>query len=87
MSILIDDDTERMVYRLADATGVTPAEAVRDAVAARLEHVAPPPRPKKLTREEFMARIRQIQDEVAAMPVLDPRSPEDMLYDEFGLPK
>lgn len=88
MPIVIDADTERLVRRLADATDATLDEAVRDAVSARLIHVTPtPPRAKKRSFEEFLAAIKRIQAEVAEMPVLDPRSPEDMLYDEFGLPK
>lgn len=35
---------------------------------------------------ELWARIRALQDEVASLPVLDPRAPEEILgYNEAGL--
>jgi hypothetical protein len=35
---------------------------------------------------ETLAAIRQIQDELARLPILDPRSPDDIIgYDERGL--
>ena len=85
MPIIIDYHTERLVRELANATGATLDEAIRDAVCSQLARVVPPP--KRLSREEFDAEIARIQAEVAKLPILDPRSPEDMLYDEFGLPK
>ncbi len=37
--------------------------------------------------EEFRALVKEIQDEVAKMPILDDRSPDEILgYDENGLP-
>lgn len=42
------------------------------------------------TPEELDAlvdRVRKIQDDVASLPVLDSRPPDEMLYDEQGLPK
>lgn len=38
-------------------------------------------------RDDFMQKIREIQERVAKLPVLDPRHPDDILYDENGLPK
>jgi hypothetical protein len=36
---------------------------------------------------ELAHRLLQIGRECAALPVLDERSPDEMLYDEQGLPK
>ncbi len=45
---------------------------------------------KPLTYEERLARVRAIQERIAALPVLDPRSGQEIMddfYDENGLPK
>ena len=86
MPIVIDPETERLVRRLADATGATLDTAVHDAVRARLS-VVEPSRVKQ-SAAEFDAEIARIQAEIAKLPILDPRTPEEMLYDDaFGLPK
>jgi hypothetical protein len=33
------------------------------------------------------ASLQRIQERLATLPVLDPRAPDDMLYDEHGLPR
>ena len=38
-------------------------------------------------REAKRAVIREIQDRIAALPVLDPRPYREILYDEDGLPR
>jgi hypothetical protein len=49
-----------------------------------VERVAvPAPREKQVDME----RVRAILDRVHALPILDPRHPDDILYDEYGLPK
>ncbi len=58
-------------------------QAVADAIREKLERIPVP----KDDWEHRWAEIRRIQAEVAAMPILDSRSPEEMLYDEDGLPK
>lgn len=43
--------------------------------------------PRKLTVEEKIARTREIQNEIAALPVLDARTADEILgFDEWGLP-
>lgn len=34
-----------------------------------------------------MDRVRAILERVHALPILDDRHPDDILYDEYGLPK
>jgi antitoxin VapB len=76
-----DPETDRLARELAEATGETITEAIRVAIAERLErargHRYPPLR----------AALQRIHERMQALPVLDDRSPDDMLYDEFGLPK
>ena len=41
---------------------------------------------RPLKRAPSLARIREIQAFVASLPDRDSRTPEEMLYDENGLP-
>ncbi len=51
---------------------VTPAERVQK---------------RKLSREEKLKKLTEISDHAAALPVFDPRSPDEIIgYDENGLP-
>ena len=76
-------ETERLANELADATGETLTEAVRRAVLERLEHV----RRQRGSRARLRSGIAQIQRTVAALPMLDHRSADEILYDEHGLPR
>jgi hypothetical protein len=45
---------------------------------------------ERLRKQRTIARVERalkIGREFAAMPVLDSRTPDEMLYDEHGLPK
>ena len=77
-----NEETHRRARRLAHLTGETMTAAVDRAVAERLERVS-----RIRNRERRVARLLQIGRECAALPVLDERSPEEMLYDEQGLAK
>lgn len=80
MTLHIDDpELDGLVQKLAEATGVSPAEAVRHAVEAQLADT----RRRKERFERIMALVREIQ----AIPVVDPNFTEESLYDEYGLPK
>jgi antitoxin VapB len=57
-------------------------QAVGRAIVERLETIR-----KKRNREALAGRLLTIGHECARLPVLDKRSPEEMLYDENGLPK
>ena len=86
MTLVINDpELDRLAQELADATGVSVEEAVRSAVEAKLADCGSR-KPAKM-REIDWEKIRKIQDRVAAMPVLDSRPIDEMLYDEYGLPK
>jgi len=89
MTLVIDDpELDRLAQELADATGVSVAEAVRRALEAKhAECVKAEAKPKPKKKEINWAKIREIQDRVAALPILDYRPIDEMLYDEYGLPK
>ena len=68
-----------MIRQLAERRGVSPDEAVRQAVESATEREA------EVARR--LAAIREVRAQVAALPVLDPRSPDQIIgYDESGLP-
>ena len=73
---------DRKIRDLAKQNGETLTEAVEKAVDARLAATAPK-RKGRIDREG----LAQLLADIDALPVIDPRSPDDMIkYDEFGLP-
>jgi antitoxin VapB len=78
-----NEETHRLVRRLAELTGQTQTSAVEDAVRRRLEELE---RAQGLGgRRETMMRIAR---ESAAL--LDPElsnDPNDFLYDKLGMPQ
>jgi antitoxin VapB len=76
-------EADRLARELAEATGETITETVVRALRERLRRVRGRSRPVAL-REE----LRAIRERCAALPVLDPRTPEEIIgYDERGLPR
>ena len=75
-------ETEKLASDLAALTGETKTEAVTKALRQRLEQL------KQLrTKRRLANRLDEIAKHCAALPLLDRRSPEDILYDERGLPR
>ena len=87
-------DVESNIRKLAERTGETLTDAIDNAVRerlARLEDEAAKNRPAQ-TVEEFLARIKPLQDAVAdaRRKSGDSRSVQELmddLYDENGLPR
>jgi antitoxin VapB len=78
-----DPETEQLARDLAKLTGEDITTANKRAIEERLRRVGGHSR--KATLMEDLAEIRQ---RWAAMPILDDRTPEDILgYDEQGLPR
>ena len=77
-------EADRLARELAESTGEGITEAVLNALRERLARLKKrPARARPLSDE-----LRVIGERVAAMPVLDPRSPDDIIgYDERGLPR
>jgi antitoxin VapB len=86
-------DVESNIRKLAEHTGESLTDAIDNAVKerlARLEEEAARNRPAQ-TVEEFLARIKPIQDAFAAARIAsgDTRTSKELmdeLYDEDGLP-
>ena len=76
-----DPETDRLARALAEATGESITEAIRTALAERLE------RTRAVQYAPLRASLQRIQERLATLPVLDPRATDDMLYDEHGLPR
>ena len=72
----------RQVKELARLTGETMTDAVDRAVAERLERLR-----RRRNRNTLARKLLEIGRHCASLPVLDNRSPNEMLYDERGLPK
>jgi len=76
-------ETEKLTAELARLTGETKTEAVTKAVRDRLDRVRQARRQRSLADE-----LDVIGRQCAALPVLDPRTPEEILgYDKHGLPR
>ena len=76
-----NEETHRRAQELARLAGETMTQAVDRAVAERLERIR-----KKRNKGALVQRLLKIGHECARLPVLDRRSPKEMLYDETGLP-
>ncbi len=77
-----NEETHRRAQELARLAGETTTGAVDRAIAQRLNRIR-----KRRNRADLVKRLLKIGGECAALPVLDRRKPEDMLYDKYGLPK
>jgi antitoxin VapB len=75
-------EAERLARELAEATGENITQAVTTALREQL--IRKTGRVRDVTLRED---IRRIQERVAQLPVLDGRSPDEIVgYDEHGLP-
>jgi antitoxin VapB len=78
-----DPEADRLARQLARETGETITGTVIAALKERLTRVRRRHRGRRLADE-----LDEIAVRCAALPVLDPRSPEEILgYDERGLPR
>jgi antitoxin VapB len=75
-------ETRRLAKELADLTGRSVTDVVTDALRERLERER-----KARSKAGVAERLRELAEEFSQLPVLDDRDPDEMLYDEYGLPK
>jgi antitoxin VapB len=84
----LSPETEALAKRIAAAWHVPVEQAVKLAVEASARIAVEPPPREALTREELIARMEELSARAASRPLVDPRSPDELLgYDEFGLPR
>jgi antitoxin VapB len=75
------DEADRLARELAAKTGESLTEAVVIALQERLVRESARRGPR------MTMRLRRLQSDVATLPVLDPRAPDEILgYDDNGLP-
>jgi antitoxin VapB len=85
--IKLSRETEALARRLADAQSVSIEDAVRQALEARARDagLVPEPRGPRDRSPEVVAarraRIDQMVRDIAAMPILDRRSPREIMDD------
>jgi antitoxin VapB len=79
-----DPDADRLARALVQRTGETLTEAVIKALRERLERELR----KDQSIENLIEDVMEIGRECAALPLLDPRRPNEILgYDKNGLPR
>jgi antitoxin VapB len=75
-------ETEKLAADLAALTGETKTEAVTKALKDRIDQVK-----RRRSKRRLADRLDEIAKHCASLPLLDGRSPGDMLYDDHGLPR
>lgn len=75
-------ETHRRAKELAKLAGETMAEAVDKAVDERLERIR-----KGRNIKAISERLLEVGRLCRKLPKRDGRNPEDMLYDEYGVPE
>jgi antitoxin VapB len=79
-----DPEVYRLAKELSDQTGETLTVVVKKALRDRLRNQQPTPAEKSVLVE----RLKLISDRIAKMPVLDSRSPDEIVgYNQHGLPE
>lgn len=75
-----NEEADRLARDLAELTGETLTEAVMNALRERLD--------RERDRRRVARRLGRLVEEVASYPVLDDRTPDEILgYDQTGLPR
>lgn len=78
-----DPEVYQMARKLADLTGQSMTEVVRQALRDRLVREE-----RRKLSPNVMERLREISDYCASLPVLDHRTEDEILgYDEHGIPR
>jgi antitoxin VapB len=77
---LKDPGVDKAARELARLEGTSITDAVGKAINERKQRILE-------DRARRAREVERILEEVRKLPILDPRSPDEMLYDEDGLPK
>jgi antitoxin VapB len=80
---LKDPETDRLAREVSRLTGESLTQAVRTALAERLERER---RRRGRSGKSLAEELDALAKECAALPVLDPRTPDEIIgYDENGM--
>lgn len=77
-----NEDTQRRAKELPRLAGETVPEAVDRAIAERLNRIR-----KIRSKASVVERLLKIGLACSRLPMLDQRTPEEMIYNPQGLPK
>ena len=80
-------EAQHIAATLANITGHAIEDEILTALRERAERLAVTVPKPAIDKAAMMRAIHEIQERVAKLPILDPRTPEEILYDEYGLPK
>jgi len=76
-------EVERLARQIASKTGESLTGAIKTSLEERLERLK-----KQHSSDLLLDQLREILRRVDALPVLDPRTPDEIVgYDEGGLPR
>jgi antitoxin VapB len=79
-----DPEAHALAAELARLTGRSLTQVVKDALRERLDRE----RIHLSDQKRLVQRVLELAKRASSRPVLDPRSPEEILrYDEFGIPR
>lgn len=82
-----NSEAEDALRRLCELTGESLTEAVLKSVNLRLQSEMKAREDASRRKERLLEKYRQIRQRIASQPVLDSRSPDEILgYGEDGLP-
>jgi antitoxin VapB len=87
--IAIPLETEQLARLLALKSGRTPEEVVKEAIEVRAREAGVPlAEHGQASTKLDLDKLRAIVDRCAALPLIDPRPPDEIIdYDEFGVPR
>ena len=80
-------EADRLAHELAAAMGEPVDQAVVMALRGELKRVGAAPPAPRLSREEMFRSVDEIVARISAMPDVGDRDPDDLLYDEHGVPR
>jgi antitoxin VapB len=77
-----DPEAHELAVELAQRTGQSLTQVVKDALRDRLNRE----KAQSLNQERLIQRVMELAKRASSRPVLDPRSPEEILgYNEIGV--
>ena len=89
ITLPVDAETERLARKLAQTTGKSLPLIVKEAIEAKAEAVGIGSHDRiGPSSHDLLARMVEITDGFARLPVLDPRTADEIIgYDAHGVPQ
>ena len=79
-------EADELARELARLKRMPITDAVIEELRRGVKREKSKPRSKQES-DEIYDKLMEIGRHMSALPILDPRRPDDIMYDEFGLPK